>query len=403
MERVGLLDGGGELLGRGVGDVHLLRLPHRRAVGLRHGGDRGGVRQPLEQAAAQDVVELVAVHPHRLQVHRAAPGLRLQVVERGDDLRAAGAVGRGEVGDHHADVAQLVAAHGDQQVGERRGGDRGQIGVADAPGRRVDEVGRQLVEHDEQGSALQQVDPGALSGSGQRRVVVVEPLPLAELLGDGAPDAERRVALAAREGDHAHRPERGVRRVEAAHHLGPILRMPGQQSEGQQVVRLAAAHRLGELEHPLGRLPLQPAEALGEQRAHALGEVVLGKELARIDAPVDQIGQVEHRVAPARIEDAGPGRARLLDGLRADCVLLTHRRHIDHRSAPAVKRPDGAPVSYGRADLICFLEGVTSREPPDYRTVAGRPCGGVGCCRQGAQPKPNRSCSAGDRAIPGGL
>ena len=196
MERVGLLDAGGELFRRGVGHVHLLRLTHRLAVGVRHRGDAGGVRQALEQAAAQDVVELVRVHPHRLQVHGAAPGFRLQVVERGDDLRAAGAVGGGEVGDHHADVAQLVAAHGDQQVGQRGGRDHREIGVADALGRGIDEVGPQLVEHDDQRLALQQIHPRALPRRGQRRVVVAELLLAAELVGDGAPDPERRVALA---------------------------------------------------------------------------------------------------------------------------------------------------------------------------------------------------------------
>ena len=307
MEGVGLRHLAGELLGRGVRHVHLLRLAHRARVPLRDLADLRLVRQGLEDALAQDPVELVRVHADGLQVHRGAAGLGFEVVERGPDPRRPRAVGRLEVGDHQADVAQLVPPDRDQEVRQRGGGDRGEVRVADALRGRVDEVGRQLVQHDDQRPAPEEVHPRGLARRGQRRVVVVELLLAAELPGDGAPDAERGVALAPGEGDHPDRAELGGRRVEPAHDPGAVLGVLRQQAEREEVVGLAAAHGLGQLEHALRGLPFQPPEPLGEQGLHALRDVVLGEEFGRVDAPVDQVGEVEHGVAAGGVEHAGPG------------------------------------------------------------------------------------------------
>ena len=162
----------------------------------------------------------------------------------------------------------------------------------------------------------QAVWPGAESG----RVVVRELLPLAELGGDGAPDTERGVALAAGEGHHPHRAglAGGVERL---HDRAAVLGVLGEQAEGEQVVGLAAAHGLGELEDALGGLALQAPEALGQQDAHALGDVVLAEEGLGVDAVRDQVREVEDGVAPRGVEDAVAGFAGVAEGLHERSFL----------------------------------------------------------------------------------
>ena len=141
VEGIGLGHPGGELLGGGVGHVHLAGVTHGLGIGL---GDLGDVvlpRQFLEDALAQDLVELVRVHAHRLQAHGGAPGLLVQVAEGLDDLLAAAGVGGGEIGDDQADVGQFVLADGDQEVGQGCGGDHREVGVADGLGSGVLEIG----------------------------------------------------------------------------------------------------------------------------------------------------------------------------------------------------------------------------------------------------------------------
>ena len=243
-----------------------------------------------------------------------AVGLLLHVGERLPDPGAAGAVGRLEVRDHHADVGQLVLRDGVQQVRQRRGGDDRQVGVTDGFRGGVDEVGRQLVQHDDERFALEQVHPGRLPGGRQWSVVVIELLALAELLGDGAPDAERSVALAPREGDHADGARGGARRIEVAHDGGTVFRALCEQAEGEQIVGLAPAHRLGEPEDALGGLALQAAEPFCKQGPHALGDVVLGEERGGVDDAGHEGSQVEHGVPAGGVEGTGPGRAGLFDG-----------------------------------------------------------------------------------------
>ena len=267
MKGVGVGDPAREGLRRRVRHVHLLRVAHRLRVALGDLRDLFLVRQRLEDALAENLIELVRVHPDRLKVHRRAAGLPLQILQRADDLLAPGRVRDGQVGKHEANVAQLVAPDRDQQVGERRRRHHREVGVADALRGRVHEVGRQLVQHDDERVAAQQVHPRRLAGRGERRVVVLEVLSPAELRRNRAPDAERRVALAPGERHHPHRPD-VPRSVEAPHDLVPVFRVPGEQTEREQVVRLAAAHRLGQLEHALRRFALETPEPLGKQRLH---------------------------------------------------------------------------------------------------------------------------------------
>ena len=302
MEGVGLDHPGGELLGRGVGHVHLAGVAHGLAVGGGDGGDVVLPGQGLEEAFAQDLVELVGVHAHRFQTHRGAPCLLVEVAQGLHDLLAAAGIGGGQVGDDHADLGQLVLADGDQEVRQGGGGDHGQVRIADGLGPRVLEVGRQFVEHDDQRVALQEVDPGGLTGGGQGGVVVGKLLLPAELGGDGTPDAVGDIALAPGEGDHPHGTD-VPGDIEPLHHRAAVLRVLRQQPQGQEVVGLAAAHRLGELEDPLGTLALQAPKALRQEDAHALGDVVLAKKALGVDAVLHQVREVQDGIPAGLVED----------------------------------------------------------------------------------------------------
>lgn len=83
----------------------------------------------------------------------------------------------------------------------------------------VHEVGLQLVEHDDHRPTSEKIHPCRLSRRGQRRVVVRELLLLPELFRNGTPDAERGIALAARECDDSYRFEIRTGFVKPAHDL----------------------------------------------------------------------------------------------------------------------------------------------------------------------------------------
>lgn len=76
--------------------------------------------------------------------------LVLKLLQHRSDLGAGLGVGADKVGQHDADVAQLLLGHGLEQVREGRGGDLCQIGVADADRFGVVEIRRKLVEQDQQ-------------------------------------------------------------------------------------------------------------------------------------------------------------------------------------------------------------------------------------------------------------
>ena len=137
----GLGDAAGKLLRGGIGDIHLARIAHGPGIRLRDFVDVLPGRPLLEDAGAQDVVELVRVHAYGFQVHRQPAGLALQIGQSLVDSLCTGLVG-GEMGDHETDVLKSRLAQGDEQVGERRPGDRGKIGVTDGLGPGVLEVGR---------------------------------------------------------------------------------------------------------------------------------------------------------------------------------------------------------------------------------------------------------------------
>jgi hypothetical protein len=86
----------------------------------------------------------------------------LEVFQGAVDLSAAAGIRGLQIRDHHADVGQFVLANRHQQVGQGRGADYGEVGVADGPGTGILKVGRQLIQQDQQGAALEEVDPGRL-------------------------------------------------------------------------------------------------------------------------------------------------------------------------------------------------------------------------------------------------
>ena len=151
MERVG----GGDLVGDGLGPAAgrlglggFFQLP---AEGVGDVLDLGLVGQRREEALAQDVVDLVRGEIHRRDVAFLAAELGARVFEGAVDEPRAGVIGRGEVGDDDADI--LLLAGGREQVGEGARGDVGDRAVAYLLRVEVVEVGRHLVEQDEDGLA----------------------------------------------------------------------------------------------------------------------------------------------------------------------------------------------------------------------------------------------------------
>src|SRR5690606_16986171 len=99
-----------------------------------------------------------------------------------------------------------------------------------------------------------------------------------------------------------------------AHDLLPERGMFREEAEGEQVMGLAAAHRLAEQEGAGSalRLPLQTGKRLAEELAHPLGDVVFGEELTWVDLVevVDVVDGVPHRW----VEHRRSRHASLLEG-----------------------------------------------------------------------------------------
>ena len=148
-----------ELLRRLRRDVHLLRFPHGLCVRLSDFANLGFLRQRLEQAFAQDVVELVGVYLHRRQIHRMALCLVLELLEDAGNLGAGLSIGTDEVGQNDTYVAQFSFNDGLKKICQRSSCDFRQVGIADGNRFRVVEVGRKLVEQDECRLALEKIYP----------------------------------------------------------------------------------------------------------------------------------------------------------------------------------------------------------------------------------------------------
>ena len=104
VERIGRGDLVGDRLGAAVGGLGLGRLFQLAAEGLGDVFDLGLVGQRLEEALAQDVVDLVGGEIDRRDVAFLAAQFRAGVFERAVDELRAGVVGGGQIGDDDADV-----------------------------------------------------------------------------------------------------------------------------------------------------------------------------------------------------------------------------------------------------------------------------------------------------------
>ena len=141
---------------------------------------------------------------------------------------------------------------------------------------------------------------------------------------------------------------------------GPQVRVPRQQAERDHHVRLAATHRLGQLEHRLVGLARQPQQALTEELRHAVGDVVAREELAAVAFVADEVGQVLDTLAHPVVVDDRVEAAGLLDGLDHELAPLPARllfgggcgdaldpavlanQHLDHVGDGAMLQLSGA-------------------------------------------------------------
>src|SRR5438552_1814142 len=153
--------------------------------------------------------------------------------------------------------------------------------------------------------------PGRLAWRGERRVVVLEQLSLAQLVSDSLPDAKWRIAFAPREGHHPDLPDLGLGVIEVAHHGAAQRWVLGQEAEGNHIVGFATPHGLGEDKHALRRSSRKAPEGLPQEMLHTSGAVVLFKELVGIDAVLGQVGEVQDDIPPIVVEHALTGFAEL--------------------------------------------------------------------------------------------
>ena len=232
------------------------------------------VREPGEEAFAQDVVDLARVQVDRGDGLRAAAGLLLEVRELPAQDPARLVIGGVQGGDH--DHAALELHRRGEQVGDRVFQEVEQGPLADRLRVRHGEVRGELVEHDQGGPVPDQPDPVPLAHL-LRPVdpVIPELLGLTELLGDVPPDEVPDVPAVHR-GDHgrlvAHPGGDRLRELVLQ------LREPGQEAEGDHVVGLTAPHRLAQLEDRLLALAGEASQGAAEELGHAGGHVVAGVE-----------------------------------------------------------------------------------------------------------------------------
>ena len=97
--------------------------------------------------------------------------------------------------------------------------------------------------------------------------------------------------------------------IKTSHYPIAVLRVSGQQAQGQQVVGLAAAHGLLQFKDALIAFALQTPEGMFQKGSHALGDVVLLKEGGRVDAIFNEIRKIEDGIPALRVKDAFARRA----------------------------------------------------------------------------------------------
>jgi hypothetical protein len=140
------------------------------------------------------------------------------------------------------------------------------------------------------------------------------------LLGDGAPDPQRGVALTSSERKNPHLTGvLGV--VQVSHYLVADLGVAGEETQRNHVVGLATAHSLRENENALLGSAFEPAESLFQKALHTVCAPVLFKELFRVNLAFDQVGKVKNNVTTGTVENALSGSAKLLQALHGRALL----------------------------------------------------------------------------------
>ena len=177
--------GGGDLVGdrfrAAVGHLGFGGLFQLAAKDVGDVGDLGLVGKRLEESLAQDVVDLVGGKVDRRDVALLAAQFGAGILEGAIDESDAGIIGSGEVGDDDADVL-LLAGRG-EQIREGARGDISDGAVAHFLGIEVVEVGRHLVEKDQDRlTAIEELQPvrlvRRLGAAGPERLELIS---LAEL------------------------------------------------------------------------------------------------------------------------------------------------------------------------------------------------------------------------------
>ena len=267
MERIGLADALDEGLGRRRNRVDPLRLLQRGDIGLRDFVDPVGRRQAVEQALAHDCEHLAGVLLHRRDRLGVAIIVLGQVLDKGAQLPRAVEIDIVlEVGDD--DAGARAARQGVEQALKRADRQVAERGRADRLALRHLKIARQLVEQDQDGLVAEHGDPFVDAGrlrtvAPERRHDVAAP----ELLGDVAPQQGVRVLVAV-EDDDLGRAEVGAA-CELRHDLATQGGIGREQPKRDQAVRLAAAHRLRQIERAVLALAGQPLEAAPDQELQA--------------------------------------------------------------------------------------------------------------------------------------
>ena len=287
MERVGGGDLVGNRLGAAVGGLGLGGFFQLAAIGVGDVLDLRLVGQRLEKTLAQDVVDLVRGEIDRRDGAFLAAEFGACVFERTIDESCAGVVGRREVGDDDADILLLAGRR--EKIGEGASGDIGDRAVTHLLRVEIVEVGRHLVEQDENGMlALEELEPVLfVRGLRAARPERFELIPFAELVGDLAPKEVVGIVAAVESSDVGAPKGRGMGHPRAV--CFSEAGMFGEQAEADEKVGLAAAHRLLEVEDRLGRGPRQPGDALGDEVLHTLSDVRLLEEGRAIALGGDQL------------------------------------------------------------------------------------------------------------------
>jgi len=245
VEGVGVQDIRLELVWGDLRKAHLLGIVHGDAVSVGHRLDVGDGGRFLKDPGSQDMVDLIGVDLDRIDPDDVPVDLLLQIVQGlqglGDGCTPTRIGRAGKVGDDHAGTGQFVAVDGNEQIGQGDFRQPVQIRVAHGHGPGCFEIRRQFIKENEHRFPLEKFYPLVGIRRFQGAVKLVKDGFLIELLGDLSPDPEGRAGLATAEGDDCYRAHI-ARLEEIGHDLLAVFWILRQKPQGNQVMRLSAAH-----------------------------------------------------------------------------------------------------------------------------------------------------------------